>query len=157
MRTLLSLVAAAAVSVALTAPAHAAGLEGGDVDASAKFSVKYDGEPAKFSFGQSKIVKSTLQGTPLVPVSLHAADEDDFLREFSLSGRVKKGKQKTSDAVVIGLSVEVGNHSMLLIEDEGDCTLNVKKLTKTRIAGSFTCDTTYADDTVTAKGTFKAS
>jgi len=127
------------------------------VKASAKFSVDYDGEDAQFSFKQSKIVQSTLQGTPLVPISLHAADKEDFLREFTLSGRAKKGKQKTSKKLVLGLSVEVGNHSMLLIEDEGDCTVNVKKLTDTRIAGSFTCDTTYSDDKVTAEGTFKAS
>src|SRR5436190_21889768 len=98
MRTLLIVLAAAAVSVALSVPAQAQ-VEGGDVKASAKFSVTLGGNSDKFSYQQSPIVKSTLQGTSFVPVSLHATDKDDFLQEFTLSGRVKKGKQKTSEKV----------------------------------------------------------
>ncbi len=78
------------------------------------------------------------------------------LEEFVLAGRVEKGKQKTSDAVALGLNVIVGDASMLLSSTEGECTVAVKTLTDSRIAGSFTCDTTYGGEPLTAKGKFKA-
>ena len=126
------------------------------VKASATFSVQLADQSGKYEFGQSKIVKSQLDWTPQVPVSLHAAPKAEPFQEFSLSGRIKKGTQETSDAVVVGISVDVGNQSMLLVSDEGGCTVKVTTLTKSRISGSFICDTTYGDQPLKAKGTFKA-
>jgi len=126
------------------------------VKASARFSVQLADQSGKYEFGQSKIVKSRLDWTPQVPVSLHAAPKAEPFQEFSLSGRVEKGTQKSSDAVVVGISVDVGNQSMLLVSDDGGCTVKVRTLTKSHISGSFTCDTSYGDQPVTAKGTFKA-
>jgi hypothetical protein len=111
------------------------------VKASAKFSVQLADQSGKYEFGQSKIVKSRLDWTPQVPVSLHAARKAEPFQEFSLSGRVEKGTQKSSDAVVVGISVDVGNQSMLLVSDDGGCTVKVRTLAKSRISGSFTCDT----------------
>jgi hypothetical protein len=45
---------------------------------------------------------------------------------------------------------------MLLNSTDGDCTVKVKTLTDSRIAGSFTCDTTYGGEPLTARGRFKA-
>jgi hypothetical protein len=126
------------------------------VKASAKFSVQLADQSGKYEFGQSTIVKSQLDWTPQVPVSLHAAPKAEPFQEFSLSGRVEKGTQKTSDAVAVGISVDVGNQSMLLVSDDGGCTVKVTTLTKSRISGSFTCDTTYGAQPLKAKGTFKA-
>jgi hypothetical protein len=145
--TLLALVAA--VIGAGAAPAEAAKT----VKASAKFTVQLAGS---YDFGQSRVTKSTLDGPRLVPVSLHASPKSNALQEFLLSGRVKKGTQPTSEAVALGLSVDVGGQSMLLDSTDGGCTVNVTRLTKSRISGSFTCDTTYADQPVHAEGTFKA-
>ena len=127
-----------------------------DVDAKAKFTVTIDTATQRFSFGQSEIVESTLDATPQVPVSLHAAPKSDPLSEFVLSGKAKKGTQRTSEQLVLALNVEVGDLSMLLTSDDGDCTIKVKTLKDSRIAGSFTCDTTYGGDDVTASGTFRA-
>ena len=126
------------------------------VKAMAKFSVQLADQSGKYAFGQSKIVKSRLDWTPQVRVSLHAAPKAEPFQEFSLSGRVEKGTQKTSDAVAVGISVDVGNQSMLLVSDNGGCTVKVTTLTKSRISGSFTCDTTYGGQPLKAKGTFKA-
>ena len=126
------------------------------VKASAKFLAQLADQSGKYDFGQSKIVKSQLDWTPQVPVSLHAAPKAKPFDEFSLSGRVEKGTQKTSDAVVVGISVDVGNQSMLLVSDDGGCSVKVTTLTNSRISGSFTCDTTYGDQPLKAKGTFKA-
>jgi hypothetical protein len=126
------------------------------VKASAKFTAELGGESGSFDFGQSKVTKSQLDWTPQVPVSVHAGSKSDPFQEFTLSGRVKKGKQPTSEAVALGLNVEVGDQSMLLSSTDGACTVRVTTLTKRRIAGSFTCDTTYGGQPLKAKGTFKA-
>jgi hypothetical protein len=148
--TLLALVAA--VIGAGAAPAEAAKT----VKTSAKFTVQLADQSGSYDFGQSRVTKSTLDGPRLVPVSLHASPKSNALQEFLLSGRVKKGTQPTSEAVALGLSVDVGGQSMLLDSTDGGCTVNVTRLTKSRISGSFTCDTTYADQPVHAEGTFKA-
>jgi hypothetical protein len=127
-----------------------------EVDAKARFTVTIATATQRFSFGQSEIVASTIDGTPQVPVSLHAAPKSDPFSEFVLSGRVKKGTQKTSEQLVLALNVEIGAGSMLLTSDDGDCTIKVKTLTDSRIAGSFSCDTTYGGDDVSASGTFRA-
>ncbi|HKF90217.1 MAG TPA: hypothetical protein VKC52_01930 [Acidimicrobiia bacterium] len=126
------------------------------VKASAKFSVQLADQSGNYEFGQSKIVKSQLDWTPQVPVSLHAAPKAEPFKEFSLSGRVEKGTQKTSDSVAVAISVDVGDQSMLLASDDGGCTVKVRTLTKSRVSGSFTCDTTYGGQPLKAKGTFKA-
>jgi hypothetical protein len=148
--TLTILVAALIVTGSRTADAAKT------VRASAKFSVQLADQSGKYEFGQSKVVKSQLDWTPQVPVSLHAAPKAEPFQEFSLSGRVEKGTQKTSDAVAVGISVDVGNQSMLLVSDGGGCKVKVATLTKSRISGSFTCDTTYGGQPLKAKGTFKA-
>lgn len=126
------------------------------VKPSAKFSVQLADQSGNYEFGQSKIVKSQLDWTPQVPVALHAAPKAEPFQEFSLSGRLKKGTQKTSEAVAVGISVDVGNQSMLHVSTDGGCTVTVKTLTKSRISGSFTCDTTYGRQPLKAKGTFNA-
>lgn len=126
------------------------------VNASAKFTVQLADQSRKYDFGQSRITESQLDWTPQVPVSLHAAPKAEPFQEFSLSGRVKKGSQKTSEAVALGISVDVGNQSMLLASTDGGCTVKVTTLTKSRVSGSFTCDTTYGGQPLKAKGTFKA-
>lgn len=126
------------------------------VKASAKFIVELGDQSGSYDFGQSKITKSRLDSTPQVPVSLHASPKSDPFQEFTLSGRVKKATQQTSDAVALGLNVEVGNQSMLMSSTDGDCTVRVTTLTKRRVAGSFTCDGTYGGQPLKAKGTFKA-
>jgi len=45
---------------------------------------------------------------------------------------------------------------MLLDSTDGGCTVKVTTLTRSRVFGSFTCDTTYGDQPLKAKGTFKA-
>ena len=153
MKRALTLVAAmTAVIATVSSPAGAAE----NVKASAKFTVQLADQSGKYDFGQSRIVQSQLDWTPQVPVSLHAAPKTEPFNEFSLSGRVEKGAQKTSEAVVVGISVDVGNQSMLLVSDDGGCTVKVKTMTKSRIAGSFTCDTEYGGDPLKAKGTFRA-
>jgi hypothetical protein len=114
------------------APASAAAAR--EVKASAKFTVELGDHSGSYDFGQSRITESQLDWTPQVPVSLHAGRRSGPFQEFALSGRVKKGSQRTSEAVALLLSVEV----------------------KSRIAGSFTCDTTYGEQPLKAKGTFKA-
>ena len=150
----------AVVVTALVSTLVAAGSDSAEaarnVKASAKFAVQLADQSGTYEFGQSRIVKSRLDWTPQVPVSLHAAPKDEPFKEFTLSGRVKKGNQKTSEAVVVGISVDVGNQSMLLVSDEGGCRVKATTLTKSRIAGSFTCDTTYGNQPLTAKGTFEA-
>jgi hypothetical protein len=125
------------------------------VKASAKFTVELGDQTGSYDFGQSKITKSQLDWTPQAPVSLHASPKSDPFQEFTLSGRVKKGTQPTSEAVALGLNVEVGNQSMLLASTDGGCTVRITTLTKRRIAGSFTCHTTYGGQPLKAKGTFK--
>jgi len=147
--TLTVLVAALIVAGSATADATRT------VKASAKFSVQLADQSGKYEFGQSKIVKSQLDWTPQVPVSLHAAPKSEPFQEFSLSGGVEKGTQ-TSDSVAVGISVDVGDQSMLLASDDGGCTVIVRTLTKSRVSGSFTCDTTYGGQPLKAKGTFKA-
>ena len=137
-------------------PAGARRGAGGDVDASAKFTVELGDQSGRYEFVQSEIVPSTLDGTPQVPVSIHAADKDELLEEFVLSGQVERGRQKTSDDLALALNVSVGNLSMLFNSTDGDCTVKVKTLTDSRIAGSFTCDTTYGGEPLTARGRFKA-
>jgi hypothetical protein len=127
-----------------------------EVKASAKFTVELGDQSGRYDFGQSRITESQLDWTPQVPVSLHAGPKSDPFQEFALSGRVKKGSQKTSEAVALLLSVDVGNQSMLMNSTDGECTVRAKTLTKSRISGSFTCDTTYDDQPLKAKGTFKA-
>jgi hypothetical protein len=127
-----------------------------EVKASAKFTVELGDQSGSYDFGQSRITESQLDWTPQVPVSLHAGRRSDPFQEFALSGRVKKGGQRTSEAVALLLSVEVGTQSMLMNSTDGECTVRAKTLTKSRISGSFTCDTTYGDQPMKAKGTFKA-
>jgi hypothetical protein len=143
----------AALLVGVTSSGASAATE---VDAKARVTVTIATATQRFSFGQSEIVASTLDGTPQVPVSLHAAAKSDPFTEFVLSGQVKKGSQKTSEQLVLALNVEIGTSSMLLSSDDGDCTVKVKTLTDSRIAGSFSCDTTYGGDDVSASGTFRA-
>jgi hypothetical protein len=126
------------------------------VKASAKFTVQLADQSGSYDFTQSRVTKSTLEGTRQVPVSLHASPKSNPIQEFVLAGRVKKGTQPTSEAVALGLSVDIGGQSMLLNSTDGGCTVNITKLTKSRVTGSFTCDTTYADQPVHAEGTFKA-
>ena len=152
-RTIAVLVALAAV--AGIGSAAAAGAER-TVKASAKFSVQLGDQSGKYEFGQSRITKRQLDATPQVPVSLHAAPKAEPSQEFVLAGRVKKGTQETSDAVALGISVDVGNQSMLLSSTDGGCTVKATTLTKSRVSGAFTCDTTYGSQRLTAKGTFKA-
>jgi hypothetical protein len=145
-----------AVAAFLVVAASSAAAAGTNVDARAKFTVTIATATQRFSFGQSEIVASTLDATPQVPVSLHAAPKSDPFAEFVLSGKAKKGTQTTSARLVLTLNVELGDSSMLLTSDEGDCTITVRILTASRIAGSFTCDATYGGDDVTASGTFRA-
>ncbi|MFL6242827.1 MAG: hypothetical protein ACJ73V_07365 [Acidimicrobiia bacterium] len=145
-------VLAAALVVAGSGTADAAKT----VKASAKFSVQLADQSGRYEFGQSKIVKSQLDATPQVPVSLHAGPKAHPFQEFVLSGRVEKGTQPTSEAVALGISADVGNQSMLLVSTDGGCTVKVTTLTKSRVSGSFTCDTTYGGQPLKAKGTFKA-
>jgi len=150
---------AAVLAVLVTALLFTASATAGaarNVDASAKFTVKLADQSGKYDFGQSRIVQSQMDWTPQVPISLHAAPKNEPFKEFTLSGRVEKGTQETSEAVVVGISVDVGRQSMLLVSDDGGCTVKVKTMTASRIAGSFTCDTTYGGDPVKAKGTFRA-
>jgi hypothetical protein len=126
------------------------------VKASAKFTVHLGDESGSYDFGQSKITKSQLDWTPQVPVSLHASPKSDPFQEFALSGRVKKGKQSTSEAVALALNVEVGTLSMLLNSTDAECTVRATTVTKRRIAGSFTCDTTYGGNPLKAEGAFRA-
>jgi len=151
-RTIALAVLVAAVIGGGAAPAEAAKT----VKASAKFTVQLADLSGSYDFTQSRVTKSTLDGTRQVPVSLHASPKSNPIQEFVLAGRVKKGTQPTSDAVALGLSVDVGGQSMLLSSTDGGCTVNVTKLTKSRITGSFTCDTTYGTEPVVAQGTFKA-
>jgi hypothetical protein len=127
-----------------------------EVKASAKFTVELGDQSGSYDFGQSRITESQLDWTPQVPVSLHAGPKNDAFQEFALSGRVKKGSQRTSEAVAMLLSIEVGTQSMLMSSTDGECTVRAKTLTKSRISGSFACDTTYGDQPLRAKGTFKA-
>jgi hypothetical protein len=127
-----------------------------EVKASAKFTVELGDQSGSYDFGQSRITESQLDWTPQVPVSLHAGRRSDPFQEFALSGRVKKGSQQTSESVALLLSVEVGTQSMLMNSTDGECTVRTKTLTRSRIGGSFTCDTTYGDERLKAKGTFKA-
>jgi hypothetical protein len=136
----------------LTAPAAAART----VKASAKFTVQLGDQSGSYDFVQSKITKSQLDWTPQVPVSLHASPKSDQFQEFALSGRVEKGKQATSERVALALNVEVGMQSMLLNSTDGECTVRATTVTKRRVAGSFTCDTTYGGNPLKADGTFKA-
>jgi hypothetical protein len=124
--------------------------------ASANFTVQLDDLSGSYEFGQSRITKSTLEGTRRVPVSLHASPKSNPLQEFVLAGRVKQGTQPTSEAVALGLSVDVGGQSMLLDSTDGACTVDVTRLTKSRITGSFRCNTIYGSQPVLAQGTFKA-
>ena len=126
------------------------------VKAKAKFTVELGDQSGTYDFGQSPIVKSQLDWTPQVPVSLHASGKSDAFQEFALSGRVKKGKQVTSDAVALLLNVEVGSQSMLMNSTDGECTVRATTVTKRRVSGSFTCDTTYGGGPLKARGTFKA-
>jgi hypothetical protein len=126
------------------------------VKASAKFTVQLGDQSGSYDFVQSRIVESRLDWTPQVPVSLHASPKSDAFQEFALSGRVKKGRQATSERVALALNVEVGTQSMLLNSTDGECTVRATTVTKRRIAGSFTCDTTYGGDPLKADGTFKA-
>ena len=149
-RAVTLIVLAIALIATVSSPAGAAK----NVKASAKFSVQLADQSGKFDFGQSRIVQSQLDWTPQVPVSLHAAPKNEPFKEFSLSGRVKKGTQKTSEALVVGISVDVGTQSMLFVSDDGGCAVKVTTLTKSRISGSFTCDASYGGDALKAKGTF---
>ena len=64
------------------------------VKASAKFSVQLADQSGRYEFGQSKIVKSRLDATPQVPVSLHAGPKARPFQEFVLAGRVEKGRSR---------------------------------------------------------------
>jgi hypothetical protein len=150
-----SILAAASVLVTVGTSGAGAG-EGGDVRASAKFTVDLGDQSDRFNFRQSGITNSTLRGTPQVPVSLHASPKSDDLEEFVLAGRVEKGEQETSEDLALGLNVTVGDTSMFLSSTDGECSVKVRTLTDSRIAGSFTCDTTYGGDPLTAEGRFKA-
>jgi hypothetical protein len=153
MRRTIALTALGLFAVSFTtAPAAAART----VKASAKFTVELGDQSGTYDFAQSKITKSQLDWTPQVPVSLHASPRSDQFQEFAPSGRVKKGKQATSDEVALALNVEVGTQSMLLNSTAGDCTVRARTVTKRQIAGSFTCDTTYGGNPLKADGTFKA-
>jgi hypothetical protein len=136
----------------LAAPAAAART----VKASAKFTVELGDQSGTYDFGQSPIAKSQLDWTPQVPVSLHAGPKADPFQEFALSGRVTKGRQATSERVALALNLEVGSQSMLMNSTDGECTVRATTVTKRRIAGSFTCDTTYGGEPVKAEGTFRA-
>ncbi len=142
----------ATVPSATTAAANA----GGRVKASASFEVTLGDESGSFDYTQSKIVPSLLDWTPQVPVALHAADAENVLDEFTLSGRVEEGEQETSEAVVLGLGVTLDPSSALFISDDGTCTVTVDELSDTRISGSFTCDAEYGDEPLHAEGTFEA-
>jgi hypothetical protein len=140
---------------AISGPAGAVG-GGGDVDASAEFTVRLGSARDRFDFVQNPVTASTLEGTRQVPVSLHASDPSDPFEELVLAGRPAKGKQRTSDALALGLNIGVGGKSMLFSSTDGECTIRVRELSATRIAGRFTCDATYGGDPLGAKGTFKA-
>ena len=90
------------LATALVAAGSAAAGAAETVKASAKFSVQLADQSGKYDFGQSRITESQLDWTPQVPVSLHAAPKAEPFQELSLSGRVKKGSQKTSEAVALG-------------------------------------------------------
>ena len=157
LRTILAVSTLAIASVLLAAGASGAGaVAGGNVRASAIFTVELGDQSDRFNFRQSGITNSTLQGTPQVPVSLHASPKSDELEEFVLAGRVEKGEQETSEDLALGLNVTVGDASMFFNSVDGECTVKVRTLTDSRIVGSFTCDTTYGGDPLTAKGRFKA-
>src|SRR5262245_64459371 len=98
---------AAVLAVLVTALLFATSATAGaarNVDASAKFTVKLADQSGKYDFGQSRIVQSQMDWTPQVPVSLHAAPKNEPFKEFTLSGRVEKGTQETSEAVVVGIA-----------------------------------------------------
>jgi hypothetical protein len=130
----------------------------GDVQAAARLSVTYGGETATFDYGQSTAVPSTLRGPATNPVQLHAGPPDDPLREFVLSGVLDADEPvPTSDELVLALNVEVGGSAITLTSTDGSCTVSVEEHEDgRRIAGSFTCDTTYGDESLTASGTFSA-
>jgi hypothetical protein len=129
----------------------------GTVDATAEFSLTYQGETQDYTYAQSEIVESTLTGTPQVPVSLHATDPDEFLDEFVLAGQVDEGEQATSDALAVGVGVHIGDSVVSLNSTEGDCTVDVETISESEIEGTFHCDVDYAGDPVTADGSFAAS
>lgn len=128
-----------------------------EVDATADFTLTYQGDSQDYSYVQSTIVPSTLDGTPQVPVSLHAADPDELLDEFVLSGRVEEGEQSTSDAVALGVGVHIGTSVVSINDTEGDCTVDVATLTEDAIEGTFRCDVDYAGEPATVDGAFAAS
>jgi hypothetical protein len=129
----------------------------GTVDASAEFSLTYQGETQEYAYSQSAVIGSTLTGTPQVPVSLHATDPDEFLDEFVLAGQVDEGEQETSDALAVGVGVHIGDSVVSLNSTEGDCTVDVESISESEIAGTFHCEVDYAGEPVTADGTFAAS
>ena len=141
------------------ATSEAAEGSGAGVEATATFTVTYEGETATFDFVQSATVPSTLSGPETNPVQLHAGPPADPLREFVLTGRVERGEEiRTSDTTVLALNLEVGRQSITLSSTDGGCRVLVQDLTEgERIAGSFTCDTTYGDQRLRAEGSFAAS
>lgn len=141
-----------AVSV-MTAPASASR---GRLAASARFTVTVDGQTVQLDYGQSPIVKSTLDGTVAVPVVLHATSRADFLEEFVLANRVKKGPQKTSDALALGIRVHIGTSSLGLDSTAHECTVRVDQFSASRIRGSFSCRAKVSGMAFVATGTFMA-
>jgi hypothetical protein len=110
----------------------------------------------RFDYAQRPIVKSTLTGTATVPVALHATSRQDLLQEFVLAGRVKRGSQKTSDALALGIHIDIGSSSLVLDSIAHECTIKVGQLSKSRIKGSFSCATTVSAMRFVAAGTFIA-
>lgn len=151
--------AAALLMVLSSHPADAFGVvsrKRPPVRAAAMFTLAYGNQQAAFSFPQSRLTKSTLTGTPQVPISLHAASTQDVLQEFALAGRLRKGSQATSDAVALRIAVDVGSAAVSLGGTAGECTVTVTSLSSARISGSFSCYTVADGMPLTATGTFRA-
>jgi hypothetical protein len=122
----------------------------------ANFTVTVGGQTVKFEYGQSPITESTLTGTAAVPVVLHATASQDFLQEFVLAGRVKKGTKKTSAALALGIHVNVRTSSLALDSTVHECTVRVGQRSRSRITGSFSCTATVSAMRFVASGAFMA-
>lgn len=127
------------------------------LQAEATFTVTLGDASGEYEYTQSELVASTLTGTSDVPVQLHASDPDDPLRELTISGAVEVGQdQPTSPTLALGLNVELDDTVVALNSLAGECVLTVERLDQTSMAGSFVCASIYAEEDLTAQGTFSA-
>ena len=127
------------------------------LQASATFTVTLGQSSGDYEYTQSELVASTLESTPTVPVQLHASAPEDPLRELSLFGAVEEGAdQPTTQTLALAFNVELEGNVVALNSVAGECVVTVDALDQTSIAGSFLCSSTYAEEDLTAEGTFQA-